>query len=76
MLLKRLDVTIQSFLWGASVQDKQDEVLAVIDAQRQYLTEAPATYSVRSRRESNCICLLYVSMSVREVSLPPMPALK
>jgi hypothetical protein len=46
MLLMRLDVTIQSFLWGASVQGKEDEVLAVINAQRQHLTEVPALYSV------------------------------
>ena len=49
MLLKRLDVTIQSFLWGASVQGKEDEILAVINAQRQHLTEVPATYTVRNR---------------------------
>lgn len=46
MLLKRLDVTIQSFLWGASVQGKEDEILAVINAQRQHLTEVPSVYTV------------------------------
>lgn len=46
MLLKRLDVTIQSFLWGASVQGKEDEILAVINAQRKYLTETPTHYKI------------------------------
>ena len=46
MLLKRLDVTIQSFLWGTSVKGKEDEILAVINAQRQHLTEIPTHYTV------------------------------
>ena len=49
MLLKRLDVTLQSFLWGASAQGREGEMLAVIQAQRQHLTESPSQYTVLPR---------------------------
>lgn len=46
MLMKRLDVTIQSFLWGEKAQGKEGEVVAAIQAQRRHLTEEPCVYSV------------------------------
>lgn len=47
MLLKRLDVTIKSFLWGEKAQGKEHEIYVAIQAQRKYLNEEPTTYSVR-----------------------------
>ena len=46
MLMKRLDVTIQSFLWGEKAQGKEGEVVAAIQAQRRHLSEEPCVYSV------------------------------
>jgi hypothetical protein len=49
MLLKRFDVTIQSFLWGSSAQSNsaiQDEMVCSIREQQQYLTETPTHYQV------------------------------
>lgn len=47
MLVKRLDVTIQSFLWGEQVQGKESEIVAAIQAQRKRLQVEPNNYSVR-----------------------------
>ncbi len=46
MLIKRLDVTIQSFLWGESAQGKEGEIVAAIQAQRRHLSDQPSTYTV------------------------------
>ena len=46
MLLKRLDVTIQSFLWGEKAQGKENEIAAAINAQRKYLIEEPSKYTL------------------------------
>jgi Protein of unknown function (DUF2465) len=46
MLLKRLDVTIQSFLWGDKVQSRKDEFLSAVQAHRALLTETPRRYDV------------------------------
>jgi len=51
--MKRLDVTIQSFLWGEKAIGKEGEIVAAIQAQRQHLHESPTRYTVR-----NCICML------------------
>ena len=48
MLMKRLDVTIQSFLWGEKGQGKEGEIVAAIRAQREYLSEIPIRYNVRN----------------------------
>lgn len=45
--MKRLDVTIQSFLWGNQVQGKESEIVAAIEAQRQNLSAEPTAYTVR-----------------------------
>lgn len=45
MLIKRLDVTIQSFLWGEQAQGKEGEIVAAIQAQRKHLQEEPVLYS-------------------------------
>eukprot|EP01038_Epipyxis_sp_PR26KG_P005668 gene5668-7825_t len=39
MLLKRLEVTVKSFLWSENVEKKEDEVLSIINDQLQYLNE-------------------------------------
>lgn len=44
MLIKRLDVTIQSFLWGKKAKGKEQDIEAAIRAQRQYLKEEPYFY--------------------------------
>lgn len=46
MLLKRLDVTIQSFLWGEKAVGKEGEIVAAIQEQRSTLTEQPKAYSI------------------------------
>ena len=46
MLLQRLDVTIQSFLWGEKAQGKEGEIVAAIKAQREHMTEIPTKYNV------------------------------
>lgn len=46
MMIKRLDVTIQSFLWGEKAIGKEGEIVAAIQAQRQHLQENPTTYTV------------------------------
>lgn len=46
--MKRLDVTIQSFLWGEKGQGKEGEIVAAIKAQRDYLSELPSRYNVRT----------------------------
>ena len=45
MLIKRLDVTIQSFLWGEQAQGKEGEIVAAIQAQRKHLQAEPTRYS-------------------------------
>lgn len=52
MLMKRLDVTIQAFLWGEKAQGKEGEVVAAIQAQRRHLTEQPTSYSVEDALRS------------------------
>jgi len=44
MLIKRLDVTIQSFLWGKKSKGKEQDIEAAIQAQRQFLKEEPKFY--------------------------------
>jgi hypothetical protein len=51
MLLKRLDVTIQSFLWGKQAQGKESEIASAVNSQRVFLTEAPTRYSVADAKE-------------------------
>lgn len=46
MIMKRLDVTIQSFLWGEKAIGKEGEIVAAIQAQRQHLRDSPTQYSV------------------------------
>ena len=46
MLLKRLDVTIKSFLWGDKAQGKEGEIVAAIKAQRENIAEAPTRYTL------------------------------
>ena len=46
MLLKRLDVTIKSFLWGDKAQGKEGEIVAAIKAQRENISEAPTRYTL------------------------------
>jgi len=47
MLMKRLDVTIQSFLWGEKAHGKEGEIVAAIKAQRVNLKEAAAAYDTQ-----------------------------
>lgn len=44
--MKRLDVTIQSFLWGSQAQGKESEIVAAIEAQRCNLSAVPWDYKV------------------------------
>lgn len=58
MLLKRLDVTIQSFLWGKQAQGKESEIASAVNSQRVFLTEVPTRYSIADALEVP-ISLLY-----------------
>lgn len=42
MLLKRLDVTVQSFLWSARAQGREADILASVGARRRALAPLPA----------------------------------
>ena len=44
--MQRLDVTIQSFLWGNQAKGKESEIIAAIEAQRQNLSAVPYDYTV------------------------------
>lgn len=46
MLLKRLDVTIQSFLWSQKAGFDETEIKKAINAQLQYLSEKPRLFTV------------------------------
>jgi hypothetical protein len=65
MLMKRLDVTIQSFLWGEKAQGKEGEIAAAIRAQRAYLSEEPTKYTVN---------ILFMHLSFHSPTLPSLPA--
>lgn len=55
MMLKRVDVTIQGFLWGANIAGKEGEIVTAIQAQRRELSEFPCQYSV-------CVSVIYLMM--------------
>jgi hypothetical protein len=55
MLLKRLDVTMQSFAWSKQVQGKEEEVLAAISAQRSEFKDEPVSYTV---------CIFFFNFSI------------
>jgi hypothetical protein len=42
MLLKRLDVTIQSFKWADRLKTKNDEITRLFDAKRKELSLSPS----------------------------------
>ncbi len=44
--MQRLDVTIQSFLWGNQAQGKESEIVAAIEAQRRNLSALPHKFEV------------------------------
>ena len=46
MLMKRCDVTIQSFLWAEKALGKEGEIVAAIQSQRLHLVDEPPAYSV------------------------------
>lgn len=44
--MKRLEVTIQSFLWSEKASCKEDEIQSAVKAQQIHLTESPKYYKV------------------------------
>ena len=46
MMLKRVDVSLEGFLWGENVIGKEGEIVAAIQSQRQQLSEIPYRYSI------------------------------
>lgn len=46
MLLKRLDVTMQSFVWGRQLEGRESEVRAIIASKRSQLNDEPPSFSV------------------------------
>ena len=47
MLLKRLDVTLQSFLWADRAVGREGEIAAAIQSQRSTLSETPKSFSMQ-----------------------------
>ena len=45
MLLKRLDVTLQSFQWGQT-RGNEAEMAAAVEAKRRLMNEEPTDYTV------------------------------
>lgn len=48
MLMKRLEVTIESFLWSDKASMRETEIRSALRIQQSYLTEAPMYYTVRT----------------------------
>lgn len=46
MLMKRLDVTIESFLCGKNAEGKEGDLVTIIKAQRDHLSKVPIKYTV------------------------------
>jgi hypothetical protein len=49
MLTKRMDLTVESFLWSQKAAADEDRIRAAVAAQRQHLAAPPAKYEVRER---------------------------
>ena len=49
MLLTRVDVTLQSFLWSQKAAGREDEIGAVLRAQQQHLSAVTPEYKVICR---------------------------
>ena len=47
MLLKRLDVTLQSFLWAERAVGREGEIATAIQSQRSALSETPRQFSLQ-----------------------------
>jgi len=47
MLMKRLEVTIESFLWSDKALMRETEIRSALRIQQSYLTETPMYYTVR-----------------------------
>lgn len=56
MLMKRLEVTIESFLWSDKASMKEIDIRSALRIQQSYLTEAPMYYTVRVVHELNDDC--------------------
>lgn len=46
MMLTRVDVTVESFMWGENVIGREGEIVATIQTQRKELSEVPFKYTV------------------------------
>lgn len=44
--MKRLDVTIESFLCGKNAEGKEGDLVTIIKAQRDHLSKVPVKYTV------------------------------
>ena len=64
MMLTRVDVTIESFMWGENVIGREGEIVATIQTQRKELHEIPFKYTVSVQHISIyvCICMYALSM--------------
>jgi hypothetical protein len=47
MLLKRCDVSVQSFLWGEAAQGNEDEIVSAISSRRDALGPDPPGFTVK-----------------------------
>jgi hypothetical protein len=46
MLVKRMEVTVESFLWSQKAEASAGSIRAAVAAQQRHLTQAPARYEV------------------------------
>jgi hypothetical protein len=73
MLMKRLDVTIESFLWGDKAQGREGEIVAAIKGQRQRLVEESTCYTIEDVLEAPRSLIIevrkYKPCSIRYLSI-------
>lgn len=67
MLLKRLDVTIETFLWGEKAQGREGEIVAAIKGQRSHLVEEPLIYTLQDVMEAPVSLLIEVRMHILSI---------
>ena len=86
MLLKRVDVTLESFLWAERSIGREGEVAAAIQSQRQTLADLPMTFTIQdallapvslisesSERVTECKYGILNKSLVKSVLIGPVP---
>jgi hypothetical protein len=60
MLVKRMEVTVESFLWSQKAEASAGSIRAAVAAQQRHLTAAPVRYEVSAEMVIyySCCCVL------------------